>query len=180
VGFLSFVVVVVVGYFLIFACNCCGSSAVMGILVNPREWWSQKRKELESRGQRPPPAAATSFMIPAIIEQPLYPKQKQVLDKIAEEKLKRATKCADDGIKAGVRAAIIVAIATTIPTVIIARKVPWAKANLNYAGQAFIISSSSAAAYFIVAEQTILECIHKASYAATIERERAAARSEAA
>jgi hypothetical protein len=40
--------------------------------------------------------------------------------------------------------------------------------------------AASAAAYFIVAEQTILECIHKASYAATIERERAAARSEAA
>ncbi|CAM6050963.1 unnamed protein product [Sphagnum compactum] len=153
----------------------------MGVLVNPREWWSQKRKELESRGQRPPPpAAATSFMIPAIIEQPLDPKQKQLLDKIAEEKLKRATKCTDAGIKAGVRAAIIVAIATTIPTVIIARTVPWAKANLNYTGQALIISSSSVAAYFIVAEQTILECIHKASYAATIERERAAARSEAA
>lgn len=92
VGFLSFVVV---GYFLIFACNCCGSSAVMGVLVFPREWWSQKRKELENRGQRPPPAAATSFMIPAIIEQPLYPKQKQVLDNIAEEKMKRATKCTD-------------------------------------------------------------------------------------
>jgi len=91
-GVLSFVVV---GYFLIFACNCCGSSAVMGVLVNPREWWSQKRKELESRGQRPPPAAATSFMIPAIIEQQLDPKQKQVLDKIAEEKMKRATKCTD-------------------------------------------------------------------------------------
>jgi hypothetical protein len=148
--------------------------------VNPREWWSQKRKELESRGHRPPPAAATSFMIPAIIEQPLDPKQKQVLDKIAEEKLKRATKCADDGIKAGARAAILVAIATTIPTVIIAHRVPWAKANLNYTGQALIISSTSVAAYFIVAEQTILEYIHKASYAATIERERAAARSEAA
>jgi hypothetical protein len=98
VGFVVFVVVVVVvvvGYFLIFACNCCGSSAVMGVLVFPREWWSQKRKELENRGQRPPPAAATSFMIPAIIEQPLYPKQKQVLDNIAEEKMKRATKCTD-------------------------------------------------------------------------------------
>lgn len=63
---------------------------------------------------------------------------------------------------------------------IIARTVPWAKANLNYTGQALVISAATIASYFIVAEQTILECSRKASYAASVEREQAATRSEAA
>jgi hypothetical protein len=45
----------------------------------------------------------------------------------------------------------------------------------------FLIFAVTIASYFIVAEQTILECSRKASYAASVEkREQAAARSEAA
>jgi hypothetical protein len=40
--------------------------------------------------------------------------------------------------------------------------------------------AATIASYFIVAEQTILECSRKASYAASVERKQAAARSEAA
>jgi hypothetical protein len=44
----------------------------------------------------------------------------------------------------------------------------------------FLILAATIASYFIVAEQTILECSRKASYAASVERKQAAARSEAA
>jgi hypothetical protein len=44
----------------------------------------------------------------------------------------------------------------------------------------FLIFAVTIASYLIVAEQSILECSHKASYAASVEREQAAARSEAA
>jgi hypothetical protein len=44
----------------------------------------------------------------------------------------------------------------------------------------FLIFAVTIASYFIVAEQTILECSRKASYAASVERAQAAARSETA
>ncbi|CAM6049868.1 unnamed protein product [Sphagnum compactum] len=91
---------------------------MVGMVKNPREWWSQKRKELESTRVPPPPPSPhlpAAFMIPAIVE-PLDLKEKQLVEKIAEEKLNRKMKCADEGIKAGARAAAIVAIATAIPT----------------------------------------------------------------
>jgi hypothetical protein len=62
---------------------------MVGMVKNPREWWSQKRKELE--GTRvpppppPPPRLPAAFMIPAIVE-PLDLKEKQLVEKIEEEK----------------------------------------------------------------------------------------------
>jgi len=154
--------------------GCRASCFNMGVVVNPREWWSQKRKELETR--RP----GCDFMIPSVVETPLDPKEKQSLDKIAQDKRSKASQCTEEGLKAGVKAASIAAVVSAIPTLIIARTVPWAKANLNYTGQALVISAVTIASYFIVAEQTILECSRKASYAASVERKQAAARSEAA
>jgi hypothetical protein len=72
---------------------------MVGMVKNPREWWSQKRKELEStRVPRPTPSPRlpAAFMIPAIVE-PLDLKEKQLVEKIAEEKLNREMKCADGG-----------------------------------------------------------------------------------
>ncbi len=65
------------------------SIRMVGMVKNPREWWSQKRKELE--GTRvpppppPPPRLPAAFMIPAIVE-PLDLKEKQLVEKIEEEK----------------------------------------------------------------------------------------------
>jgi hypothetical protein len=72
---------------------------MVGMVKNPREWWSQKRKELESTQVPPPPPSPrlpAAFMIPAIVE-PLDLKEKQLVEKIAEEKLNREMKCADGG-----------------------------------------------------------------------------------
>jgi hypothetical protein len=73
------------------------SIRMVGMVKNPREWWSQKRKELESTQVPPPsPRLPAAFMIPAIVE-PLDLKEKQLVEKIAEEKLNREMKCADGG-----------------------------------------------------------------------------------
>jgi hypothetical protein len=72
---------------------------MVGMVKNPREWWSQKRKELESTRVPPPPPSPrlpAAFMIPAIVE-PRDLKEKQLAEKIAEEKLNRKMKCADGG-----------------------------------------------------------------------------------
>jgi hypothetical protein len=79
--------------------------------VNPREWWSQKRKELETR--RP----GCDFMIPSVVETPLDPKEKQLLDKVAQDKRSKASQCTEEGLKAGVKAASIAAVVSAIPTV---------------------------------------------------------------
>ncbi|XP_058223611.1 early nodulin-93-like isoform X2 [Rhododendron vialii] len=39
--------------------------------------------------------------------------------------------------------------------------IPWAKANLNYTGQALIISGASIASYFVTADKTILKAAKK-------------------
>lgn len=75
-----------------------------------------------------------------------------------EEKILRARRCTDEGVREGVKAAGIACVASAIPTLVGVRVIPWAKANLNYTAQALIISASSIAAYFIVAEKSILEC----------------------
>ncbi|GLJ48338.1 hypothetical protein SUGI_1020460 [Cryptomeria japonica] len=45
-----------------------------------------------------------------------------------------------DGVKAGAKAAAIAFVASAIPVLMGARAIPWARANLNYAAQAHIIS----------------------------------------
>ncbi|XP_059068349.1 uncharacterized protein LOC131858892 [Cryptomeria japonica] len=44
------------------------------------------------------------------------------------------------GVKAGAKAAAIAFVASAIPVLMGARAIPWARANLNYAAQAHIIS----------------------------------------
>uniref|UniRef100_A0A0C9RQ17 TSA: Wollemia nobilis Ref_Wollemi_Transcript_26328_695 transcribed RNA sequence n=1 Tax=Wollemia nobilis TaxID=56998 RepID=A0A0C9RQ17_9CONI len=76
----------------------------------------------------------------------------------------RAKQCAGDGVKAGAKAAAIACVASAIPILMGARVIPWARANLNYAAQAHIISLVSGAAYFIVADKTILASARKNSF----------------
>ncbi|XP_057799887.1 early nodulin-93-like [Salvia miltiorrhiza] len=72
-----------------------------------------------------------------------------------------AQNCVQASAIAGFKSAFIAGVATSIPTLVAVRTIPWAKANLNYTGQALIISSASIAAYFIAADKTILEGARK-------------------
>eukprot|EP00252_Welwitschia_mirabilis_P004882 TRINITY_DN15218_c0_g1_i1.p1 TRINITY_DN15218_c0_g1~~TRINITY_DN15218_c0_g1_i1.p1 ORF type:complete len:103 (-),score=22.03 TRINITY_DN15218_c0_g1_i1:208-516(-) len=72
-------------------------------------------------------------------------------------KLLRAKHYALEGAKAGFKAAAIAGIAAAIPTMIGVRAIPWARANLNYAAQALIISTASGSAYFVAADKAILK-----------------------
>ncbi|KAF6149388.1 hypothetical protein GIB67_016926 [Kingdonia uniflora] len=65
--------------------------------------------------------------------------------------------CSAEGVRAGTKAAMIACVASAVPTLIAVRVIPWAKTNLNYTAQALIISTVTIAAYFVTAEQTILE-----------------------
>ncbi|CAI8605688.1 unnamed protein product [Vicia faba] len=78
-----------------------------------------------------------------------------------ERKILRTKKCTDEGVRAGFKAAVIAAIASSVPTLTAVRMIPWAKANLNYTAQALIISAASIAGYFITADKTILECARR-------------------
>ncbi|XP_076934076.1 early nodulin-93-like [Bidens hawaiensis] len=80
-------------------------------------------------------------------------------------KLLRSQMCTQEGVRAGVKSASIACVASTVPTLIAVRTIPWAKANLNYTAQALIISAASIAAYFITADKTILECARRNSRA---------------
>eukprot|EP01018_Ginkgo_biloba_P001235 Gb_28671 [translate_table: standard] len=112
----------------------------MGLPGDARDFWAAKRQ---------------SFLIPSPDENPqLTP---------AEEKISKAKRCTDEGVRAGAKAAGIACVASAIPTLVGVRVIPWAKANLNHTAQALIISAASVAAYFIVAEQTILACARKNS-----------------
>lgn len=57
-----------------------------------------------------------------------------------EERKLRAQQSSQEGVRAGLKAATIAMVASAVPTLIAVRKVPWAKANLNYTAQALIIS----------------------------------------
>ncbi|XP_004498454.1 early nodulin-93-like [Cicer arietinum] len=78
-----------------------------------------------------------------------------------ERKLLRSKKCTHEGVIAGFKAASVACVVSAVPTLTAVRKIPWAKANLNYTAQALIISAASIAAYFITADKTILECARK-------------------
>ncbi|KAG5039289.1 hypothetical protein JHK85_011765 [Glycine max] len=65
---------------------------------------------------------------------------------------------------AGAKAAVVATIATAIPTLASVRTIPWARANLNPTAQALIISTVAGAAYFIVADKTVLATARKNSF----------------
>ncbi|XP_075508276.1 early nodulin-93-like [Primulina tabacum] len=73
-----------------------------------------------------------------------------------EAKIVTAENCIQAGWQAGFKAAFITCVATAIPTLAAVRTIPWAKASINYTGQALIISGASIAAFFINADKTIL------------------------
>ncbi|KAK2446297.1 early nodulin-93 [Trifolium repens] len=80
-----------------------------------------------------------------------------------EQKILRSNQCTAEGVRAGFKGAGIGCVASTVPTLVAVRMIPWAKANLNYTAQALIISSVSVASLFIVAEKTIMACARKHS-----------------
>ncbi|KAK3439330.1 early nodulin-93 [Eucalyptus grandis] len=75
-----------------------------------------------------------------------------------------AKQCAHEGVMAGAKAAVIASIATAIPTMASVRMLPWARANLNHTAQALIISTVAGAAYFIVADKTVLATARRNSF----------------
>ncbi|MED6198922.1 hypothetical protein PIB30_071216 [Stylosanthes scabra] len=81
-----------------------------------------------------------------------------------DHKLAMAKRCSHEGVMAGAKAAIAAGVATAIPTLASVRMLPWAKANLNHTAQALIISTVAGAAYFIVADKTILATARKNSF----------------
>ncbi|XP_076910275.1 early nodulin-93-like [Bidens hawaiensis] len=78
-----------------------------------------------------------------------------------DQKLAIAKRCSHEGVVAGAKAATI---ATAIPTVASARMVPWARAHLNPTAQALIVSTFAGAAYFIVADKTVLKAARMNSF----------------
>ncbi|KAL8522137.1 hypothetical protein ACS0TY_012328 [Phlomoides rotata] len=80
---------------------------------------------------------------------------------IEDDRILRTRRCTQEGVRAGAKAAAVACVASAIPTLVAVRKIPWAKANLNYTAQALIVSAASIAAYFITADKTILECARR-------------------
>ncbi|XP_021276342.1 early nodulin-93-like [Herrania umbratica] len=81
-----------------------------------------------------------------------------------DQKLALAKRCSHEGVVAGAKAAVVASIATAIPTLASVRMLPWARANLNHTAQALIISTVAGAAYFIVADKTVLATARKNSF----------------
>ncbi|WOH01064.1 hypothetical protein DCAR_0520443 [Daucus carota subsp. sativus] len=81
-----------------------------------------------------------------------------------EQRLATAKRCSREGVVAGAKAAVVATIATAVPTLASARMLPWARANLNHTAQALIISTVAGAAYFIVADKTILASARRNSF----------------
>ncbi|KAG2713243.1 hypothetical protein I3843_04G159100 [Carya illinoinensis] len=81
-----------------------------------------------------------------------------------DQKLALAKRYSHEGVIAGAKAAVIASIATAIPTVASARMLPWARANLNHTAQALIVSTVAGAAYFIVADKTVLATARRNSF----------------
>ncbi|MBA0838789.1 hypothetical protein Goarm_004581 [Gossypium armourianum] len=80
-----------------------------------------------------------------------------------DQKVALAKRCSHEGVVAGAKAAIVASIATAIPTMASVRMLPWARANLNHTAQALIITTVAGAAYFIVADKTVLATARKNS-----------------
>uniref|UniRef100_A0A6V7QSE8 Early nodulin-93-like n=1 Tax=Ananas comosus var. bracteatus TaxID=296719 RepID=A0A6V7QSE8_ANACO len=83
-----------------------------------------------------------------------------------DQKLAMAKRCSREGVMAGAKAAVVASIATAIPTLASVKMLPWARSNLNPTAQALIISSVAGAAYFIVADKTVLATARKNSFQA--------------
>ncbi|KAA8535064.1 hypothetical protein F0562_030067 [Nyssa sinensis] len=81
-----------------------------------------------------------------------------------DQKLAMARRCSHEGVVAGAKAAVLASIATAVPTLASARMLPWARANLNHTAQALIISTVAGAAYFIVADKTVLATARRNSF----------------
>ncbi|OMO81281.1 Early nodulin 93 ENOD93 protein [Corchorus capsularis] len=81
-----------------------------------------------------------------------------------DQRLAMAKRCSHEGVVAGAKAAVVASIATAIPTLASVRMLPWARANLNHTAQALIISTVAGAAYFIVADKTVLATARKNSF----------------
>ncbi|GMI81220.1 hypothetical protein HRI_001791300 [Hibiscus trionum] len=81
-----------------------------------------------------------------------------------DQKLAMAKRCSHEGVVAGAKAAVVATIASAIPTLASVRMLPWARANLNHTAQALIISTAAGAAYFIVADKTVLATARKNSF----------------
>uniref|UniRef100_A0A804PSR4 Early nodulin-93 n=1 Tax=Zea mays TaxID=4577 RepID=A0A804PSR4_MAIZE len=64
----------------------------------------------------------------------------------------------------GFKAAAVATVASAVPTLVSVRMLPWAKANINPAGQALIVSTVAGMAYFIAADKKILSLARQHSY----------------
>ncbi|KAK1312729.1 hypothetical protein QJS10_CPA07g00599 [Acorus calamus] len=85
----------------------------------------------------------------------------------SEQKLAMAKRCSHEGVVAGAKAAAVATVASAIPTLASVRMLPWARTNLNHTAQALIISTVAGAAYFIVADKTVLASARKNSFNAS-------------
>ncbi|KAL9242420.1 hypothetical protein vseg_016415 [Gypsophila vaccaria] len=81
-----------------------------------------------------------------------------------DQRLALAKRCSHEGVLAGARAAVIAGVAAAIPTIASARRLAWARANLNPTAQALIVSTVAGAAYFIVADKTVLKSARRNSF----------------
>ncbi|XP_031487864.1 early nodulin-93-like [Nymphaea colorata] len=79
------------------------------------------------------------------------------------QKLVDAKRYGHEGVVAGAKAALVGTIASAVPTFVSVRVFPWARYNLNPAAQALIVSTVAGAAYFIVADKTVLASARKNS-----------------
>ncbi|KAJ7539477.1 hypothetical protein O6H91_11G095100 [Diphasiastrum complanatum] len=125
-----------------------------------RDWWTRKQVELEETGHR---KFVKKVFIPSPAELPAAASALDVKRDLNKERQERAHMCTQEGVRAGLKAGAIAGVVTAIPLVGV-RVVPWAQKHLNYTAQALLISAASIAAYFIVSDQTILECARSSSY----------------
>ncbi|KAK1312608.1 hypothetical protein QJS10_CPA07g00601 [Acorus calamus] len=84
-----------------------------------------------------------------------------------DQKMAMAKRCSHEGVVAGAKAAVVATVASAIPTLASVRVLPWARTNLNHTAQALIISTVAGAAYFIVADKTVLASARKNSFNAS-------------
>ncbi|XP_058223610.1 early nodulin-93-like isoform X1 [Rhododendron vialii] len=80
---------------------------------------------------------------------------------VSDDRLVNAQNCTQESVREGLKSAAIACVLSAVPTFAAVRTIPWAKANLNYTGQALIISGASIASYFVTADKTILKAAKK-------------------